>query len=315
MGMEKILSAYNNLNEALKNNKVNKALVMDLADGLQSETGSTYKVRPFQFSEEMTEVGLLQAEALSEYAKRTIESLNHKYSKEVFNKSKNIVMNFVKMYRDRLRDYDANTEIVEKMKNYFENQAVADYAISSDGSILESKSENKYIFRFHKWNVEVFTESLSLIENNDSLSKMLEDITNFEDSSPYSPFLNLIMNLLNIIDSTVKSQNYYSSNDSKFLVVGKPVYVVDIIDGIVNNALLEAFEGILSDMLQRFYEAYGNQESINGLSRADEISKDKEKVIESLDTPTKLLNCFNDEYGVIAFTFLLKLIYSKKKPV
>lgn len=309
MANDKLLSAYNNLNEALANKRVNKDLVMQLADGLESDLGLTYKVKPFQFTSELTEVGLLQAFELSSYAKYNIEEMNYKNSKEVYDKTKNLVIGFIKMYKDRISSFDANTEVIEKLINFYENQAVADYVVGSDGSLLESKREEKATLRFRKYDIKVFLESLESTDDSSYLTKLLEDISNNEET--YYPFLNLMMNIINKpVDSDGPGYGYV---DNAFNVVGRPLYAVDIINTIVTNTYLIELENILDSTLMYFYDIWYGQDTINELSTADEISKHKEKALESLDSRAQILNCFNDEYGIKIFTFMIKIIYSKNK--
>lgn len=307
--MDKVLLAYANLNEALSNNRVNKTLVLDLADGLENDLGLTCKVKPFQFSDDLTEVGLLQAEALSSYAKNAIENLNYKNSKEIYDNTKSIIVRFLKMYNDIKKNYSANVEVVDKLINYYENQAMSEFTVADDGSLLESVSENKSILKFSGWNSHFLIDILKSVDNNEQLLRSLEEICNKDkedNNNSYSPFLNLLMNLI----GKLEVENHKSVNLS---VVGKPVYAVDIINSIVNDTFSKELENILDSVLSYFYSAYYGQEEMNILHKAEEVSADKEKVLEEQNTNVQILNCFNDRHGLQIFTFLIKLIYSNKK--
>lgn len=310
--MDKVLLAYQNLNEALSNNKVNKKLILDLADGLESDLGLSYKVKPFQFSDELSEVGLLQAESISDFAKQNILELNYKNSKEVYENTKSIITNFNKFFKDIKNKYEINSELVDKVTNYYANQAINDYVVGSDGSLLESKNENKAVLILKGWHSNFLIEILNdTIEDNQNFLDNLKEISEIEDK--YSPFLNLIAN---IIDSkTVEKTNDYSyiSNSYRFGAVGKKLYGIDIVTAIVNDTLFKEIELLSTEVLNRFYGAYYGQETINELKDADKISTEKENLINEIDLVSKISNCFSDPDGIKVITFLIKIIYSKEK--
>ena len=318
--MDRSIEAILNLGEALRNNRVNRELIKEVATGLENDISSAINYKEYKFSNELSSVGLEDAKVYLYEAFDLVKDHSYRNNSELTKKLTQALRNL----SDRIKSItkrEINNTLVDKLLHYYNSEAKIKYEISEEDEALNkftSAEDNRDA------DIDLYRQSgylISIINENEDMSNSKRDTllydlehlstreTNITIRNPFYPFLSFVLNL----NKDKLNMEWYMSS---MINVSTNIPAVEIINNIINNIFCGLIDKMADDMLSYYTRKYFD---VSDLEKTKALIERSEKITEEelvfLKADAALMNVFLQDgkaSGLDIFIFFLEMIYSKE---
>lgn len=318
--MDRSIEAILNLGEALRNNRVNRELIKEVAIGLESDISSAINYKEYKFSNELSSVGLEDAKVYLYEAFDLVKDHSYRNNGELTKKLTQALRNL----SDRIKSItkrEINNTLVDKLLHYYNSEAKVMYEISEEEEALNkfTASEDN-----RDADINLYRQSgylISIINENEDMSSSRRDVllydlehlstreTNITIRNPFYPFLSFVLNL----NKDNLNMEWYMSTMTN---ISTNIPAVEIINNIINNIFCGLIDKMADDMLSYYTRKYFD---VSDLEKTKALIERSEKITEEelvfLKADAALMNVFLQDgkvSGLDIFIFFLEMIYSKE---
>jgi len=210
--MVKSTQALLALHDALVNNKTSKELIRNVAVGLENDISKTIEFKEYQFSNDLSSVGLESAEVAFYTALDLVREHSYGNNKTKTKLVQQLFANLLNKINDIVNNNELNNQLVDKILNYYNNDAKMSYPLvaindenNPNGDVLHKFTTKK---SEHDIDINLYRQASNLIqfikddENMDSYCKdnllnVLESLSVESKTNCFYSFLSFILNLNN----------------------------------------------------------------------------------------------------------------------
>ena len=318
--MDRSIEAILNLGEALRNNRVNRELIKEVATGLENDISSAINYKEYKFSNELSSVGLEDAKVYLYEAFDLVKDHSYRNNSELTKKLTQALRNL----SDRIKSItkrEINNTLVDKLLHYYNSEAKIKYEISEEDEALNkftSAEDNRDadidLYRQSGYLISIINENEDMSNSKrDTLLYDLEHLSTRETSitirNPFYPFLSFVLNL----NKDKLNMEWYMSS---MINVSTNIPAVEIINNIINNIFCGLIDKMADDMLSYYTRKYFD---VSDLEKTKALIERSEKITEEelvfLKADAALMNVFLQDgkaSGLDIFIFFLEMIYSKE---
>lgn len=318
--MDRSIEAILNLGEALRNNRVNRELIKEVATGLESDISSAINYKEYKFSNELSSVGLEDAKVYLYEAFDLVKDHSYRNNSELTKKLTQALRNL----SDRIKSItkrEINNTLVDKLLHYYNSEAKIKYEISEEDEALnkftaaeDNRDADIDLYRQSGYLISIINENEDMSSSKrDNLLYDLEHLstreTNIATRNLFYPFLSFVLNL----NKDKLNMEWYMSSMNN---VSTNIPAVEVINNIINNIFCGLIDKMADDMLSYYTRKYFD---VSDLEKTKALVERSEKITEEelvfLKADAALMNVFLQDgkvSGLDIFIFFLEMIYSKE---
>ena len=318
--MDRSIEAILNLGEALRNNRVNRELIKEVATGLESDISSAINYKEYKFSNELSSVGLEDAKVYLYEAFDLVKDHSYRNNSELTKKLTQALRNL----SDRIKSItkrEINNTLVDKLLHYYNSEAKIKYEISEEDEALnkftaaeDNRDADIDLYRQSGYLISIINENEDMSSSKrDNLLYDLEHLstreTNIATRNLFYPFLSFVLNL----NKDKLNMEWYMSSMNN---VSTNIPAIEVINNIINNIFCGLIDKMADDMLSYYTRKYFD---VSDLEKTKALVERSEKITEEelvfLKADAALMNVFLQDgkvSGLDIFIFFLEMIYSKE---
>ena len=319
--MDRSIEAILNLGEALRNNRVNRELIKEVATGLENDISSAINYKEYKFSNELSSVGLEDAKVYLYEAFDLVKDHSYRNNSELTKRLTQALRNLSDRIKSITEKREVNSTLVDKLLHYYNSEAKIKYEISEEEEALNkftAAEDNRDA------DIDLYRQSgylISIIKENEDMSSSKRDAllydlehlstreTNITIRNPFYPFLSFVLNLNK---DKLNMEWYMSSIDN----VSTNIPAIEVINNIINNIFCGLIDKMADDILSYYTRKYFD---VSDLEKTKALVERSEKITEEelvfLKADAALMNVFLQDgkvSGLDIFIFFLEMIYSKE---
>lgn len=326
--MVKSTQALLSLHEALVNNKTSRELIKNVAVGLESDFSKTIEFKEYQFSNELSSVGLENAEITFYTAFDLVKGFAYDNTKAKVKAVQQMLHSLLNRINDITNNNELNNQLVDKLLSYYNNEAKRSYFIEDvvDENNPHADALHKFVSKDleHDADIDLYRQAREIIDlikndenmdsyNKDDLLSLLEYLSVERKTNSFYSFLSFILNL-NKNDKI--SAEFISESITK---ISTNVPAVNIINNIIQENFKASIENFADSSSGYFTDKYFGVSDIEqtgkAIEKAEGMHREQLLWLESENALLDMLLQDGKDSGLDIFLFFIKLIYSKKKQI